>query len=482
MSVTLNGSRLKQTTTVTARQFFGQASPRTITAQAALSEQYTPFVGLYQSFSQIYTVYPGTADELVRRYGWDIYDYMMSDAMVAGCVNDIVNGVINDDVDVVPANTSEAGLYMAQWVRRNLRAMQVASTFSPFEVFRQLLKQSLVYGHAVGEMVFDEVNMSGRRVFLLRKLVPILPTRYFFRMSAEGDVIGVVPFRYDTSTALAVTPISRSEVVDTAVVPLAKLFYSVWNRRGLFPDGQSVLFPAHKAWALKQEIYEYILILAKRIRKSWLGILPPDARRVCVTDPDTGQEEIIDPRQDLLDVLRALANGEGGVVPSGTDVKSFEVEVNAAGNYFVEIFKLINREILRAIYSRMLANNNDAAASTTGEFDRDMTSKVVNAVRKWFHASLYNLSYSLCYFTFNWVDYEDVPHIVVGRGSGMPTTISEVATLHQSGWFTRRQKAILDEQLGLPPDDGGELIGVNSNANTEQEAREDDEQERTDNR
>jgi hypothetical protein len=167
--------------------------------------------------------------------------------------------------------------------------------------------------------------------------------------------------------------------------------------------------------------------------------------------------------------LQALANGEGGVVPHATQVESFDIEVNGAGQYFMEVLKYLDRSILRAIYRRMLANNNDAAASTTGEFDRNMTSKLVKAVRNWFEDSLYSLSYALCYFTFGQAADDYAPRIVVGRGDGLPITVQDIALLHQSGWFTRQQKAALDIELGLPPDDGGEIIGVNANEGDEDE-------------
>ena len=135
----------------------------------------------------------------------------------------------------------------------------------------------------------------------------------------------------------------------------------------------------------------------------------------------------------------------------------------------MEVLKYLDRSILRAIYRRMLANNNDAAASTTGEFDRNMTSKLVKAVRNWFEDSLYSLSYALCYFTFGQAADDYAPRIVVGRGDGLPITVQDIALLHQSGWFTRQQKAALDIELGLPPDDGGEIIGVNADEGDEDE-------------
>lgn len=462
MTTEVQNGKLKQTTQVNQISFTGVGANQKIVASAQLNKQYVPFFTLYQTYSQIYTHFPGRADELVKTYGWDIYDTMMMDAMVSGCINDIVNGVVNDHPRAVPARDTESARFLAQWVNRNFMYMQVSGGVNAFDLFRQILKQSLVYGHCVAELVFEDVDLDERYLFLLRKIVPVFPFRYSFRLSSNGDVIGIVPFRYDATTARGVFTLGEQVIKDVAVVPSAKLLHLVWDRRGMLPDGQSALASAFRPWSQKQQIYEHMEILAKRIRKSWLGVLPPDARKICVTDPQTGEEQVVDPTQDLLDVLRALANGEGGVVPAGTTVESFDVEVAAAANYFIEAFKAYNREILRAIYSRMLANNNDAAASTTGEFDRDMTSKLVKSTRRWFESSLFQLAYSLCFFSFGAPELEDVPHIIVGRGNGMPLSISEIATLHQSGWFTRKQKAALDDEMGLPSDDGGELIGVNS--------------------
>ena len=436
--------------------------PVTIVTEAELDRQYGTFATLYQPFQQVYTIYPATADELALKYGWKIYDTMMMDAQVAGCIYDIVDGVINDRPHAVPVDDSPVATAMANWVNKNLKVLQHKTNYSVMALFRQILRDALVYGHSVSELVFDAEDIDGALAYVLRKIVPLLPTRYSFRMSSEGDVLGIVPFRYDATGAFAPVFTSENTFVDVKVVPAAKLLHLIWDRQGLYPQGRSVLTSAFRVWAMKQEFLEHANILAKRIRKSWLGILPPDARRVCITNPETGEQEIVDPRQDLLDVLQALANGEGGVVPNGTEIESFDIEVNGAGQYFLEVLKYLDRSILRAIYRRMLANNNDAAASTTGEFDRNMTSKVVKTVRNWFEDSLYSLSYSLCYFTFGRAADEYAPRIVVGRGDGLPVTVQDIGVLHQSGWFTRAQKAALDIELGLPPDDGGDIIGVNA--------------------
>ena len=437
--------------------------PLTIITEADLERQYGTFATLYQPFQQVYTIYPATADELALKYGWKIYDTMMMDAQIAGCIYDIVDGAINDRPHAVPVDGSRLAAVMADWVNKNLKILQHKTGYSTMALFRQVLRDALVYGHNVSELVFDEVEVDGIPAYVLRKIVPLLPTRYSFRMSSEGDVLGIVPFRYDATGAFAPNYQSKYTVVDQKVVPAAKLLHLIWDRQGLFPQGRSILISAFKAWAMKQEFMEHVGILAKRIRKSWLGILPADARRVCLTNPETGEQEVVDPRQDLLDVLQALANGEGGVVPNGTEVKSFDIEVNGAGQYFLEVLKYLDRSILRAIYRRMLANNNDAAASTTGEFDRNMTSKVVKTIRNWFEDSLYSLSYALCYFTFGQAANEYAPRLVVGRGDGLPITVQDIALLHQSGWFTRQQKAALDTEMGMPPDDGGDIIGVNAN-------------------
>jgi len=473
--MTLSGpnsrGKIRQRTRVDTTPIAPDASSKSLTiiTEADLERQYGTFTTLYQPFQQTYTVYPATADELALKYGWQIYDTMMMDAQVAGCIHDIVDGVINDRPHAVPVDSSPVAMAMANWVNNNLKVLQHKTNYSVMALFRQVLRDSLVYGHSVSELVFDAINLEGAPAYVLRKIVPLLPNRYAFRMSSEGDVLGIVPFRYDATGAFAPVYTAENTLFDKKVVPSAKLLHLIWDRRGLFPQGRSALASAFKAWAMKQEFLEHVNILAKRIRKSWLGILPPDARRVCITNPDTGEQEVVDPRQDLLDVLQALANGEGGVVPHATQVESFDIEVNGAGQYFMEVLKYLDRSILRAIYRRMLANNNDAAASTTGEFDRNMTSKVVRTVRNWFEDSLYSLSYALCYFTFGQAADDYAPKIVVGRGDGLPITVQDIALLHQSGWFTRQQKATLDVELGLPPDDGGEIIGVNADEGDEDE-------------
>ena len=427
---------------------------------ASIEKQYATLMQIGGIGNTILPIFSFSADELVARYGAKIYDEMMADAMIAGILRDIVTGVVTNTPYAVAVDESPQSLAMASWVDRSLRYMAIASSRSSVDLFRHILRDTLAYGHCVAEMVFDEVEIGEKPAYILRKLFPIPVTRYSFRFTPEGDFLGVVPFRLPYGTASFVTQSGTGRVIrDDSIIPSAKLVYLSWDRTSNSPIGRSILRAAFKPWAIKKEIEEHMLNLAKRIRKAWLGVLPGDARKVCITDPQTGQQETIDPRQDMLDVLQSLANGDGGVVPSGSDVRAYDIEISGAGQYFIELHKLMNREILRAIYSRMMANNNDAAASTTGEFDRGMTAKAIKSVRSWYEDSLNALSYSMCFFAFGEAAMRYAPRIVVGRGDGIPTTIQEIALLHQSGWFTRSQKRMIDDEMGMPPDDNGEIIG-----------------------
>lgn len=438
---------------------FSESTAR-IKLKADLERQYSTFRFAYYPAFFLQRIAAGTADELLREYGLELYERMAEDPMIAGVLNDILMGVVTQRPEVLPVDESEEAQAMARFMEYQLDYAQQMGGLSLVALLRQMLRTALVWGHSVAEMVFD-VDEDG--YFVLRKLVPILPTRYQFALSSEGEVVGIVPLAFQTAGVFSPLATEGSTVTDPATVPLIKLIYVVHNRRGSDPTGDSFLLPAFKPWVAKKELEEYMLLLAKRYRKSWLGVLPPDAQDVCVTDPETGEQRYIRPREELLSVLVSLANGEGGIVPAGTQVQAFDVEVNAAGNYYIELHKLLNREILRALYSRMLANNGDAAASTTGEFDREMVAKTVRALRAWYEDSLLQWSYKICALNFGErVALRYAPRIIVGRGDGIPYSMRDVAVLHQSGWFTRAQKAMIDRWLGLPNDDGGELIGVNS--------------------
>lgn len=471
MKTTVNARRkIKQSARVSLPPSVGYASPVDVEAVADASRQYVAFAGTYQPLQFLQRVYPSTADELTREYGIRIYEDMAQDAMLAGALNDIISGVVTQTPEIRPRVESDpTAERAARFIAYQLESMALRSQVSLLQMFRSALRSCLVYGHSVHELVYRVEDVSvyevfdlpfvHRDIYILAKLVPALPQRYSFAVTAEGEVLGITPVQVSTAAPIALLS-AGARIRDPMVVPSAKLLHIVFRRIGLDPTGESILVPAFKPWAMKKEIEEQMVRLAKRWRKSWLGKLPPDAQTVCITDPQTGQQEYIRPREDLLEVLQALANGDGGVVPATTEVQSFDVEVAASANYFLELHKLLNREILRAVYSRMLANNNDAAASTTGEFDREMVSKTVRAIRAWYEDELMQLGYKIllvnCGETFAELY---APRIVVGRGDGLSPTLLEVAQLHQAGWFTRAQKRAMDDRFGLPPDDGDELIG-----------------------
>lgn len=461
--------KLKQSARVSLPPSVGYASPVTIEAVADASRQYVAFTGTYQPLQFLQRVYPTTADELTREYGIRIYEDMAQDAMIAGVLNDIIAGVVTQPPDVRPRIEGDAfAERAARFVSYQLESAALRSQVALLEMFRSILRTCLIYGHSVHELVYRVEDASiydafglplADDAYILAKLVPALPQRYSFALTAEGDVLGIVPIQVSSASPIAILA-SGARIRDPMVVPSIKLLHLVFRRVGLDPTGESILVPAFKPWAMKKEVEEQMMRLAKRWRKSWLGKLPPDAQTVCITDPQTGQQEYIRPREDLLEVLQALANGDGGVVPATTEVQSFDVEVSASASYFLELHKLLNREILRAVYSRMLANMNDAAASTTGEFDREMVSKTVRAIRAWYEDALMQLGYKMLMVNCGEAFAElYAPRIIVGRGDGLSPTLLEVAQLHQAGWFTREQKRAMDDRFGLPPDDGGALIG-----------------------
>lgn len=457
--------KIRQTTTVQAPLYAGGVKA-TIETEAILDRQYTAYSLNFQPLQYLQKVFTSTADELTREYGADIYERIAEDAMAAGILNDIVMGVVTQPPVAVATSDAPEALAMERFINYQLTLLHVRSGFSLVALLRQMLRTALVWGNSVAELVFAaepssnafEVEPLTASFFTLRKVVPVLPTRYSFALSSEGDVVGITPLQVNTSAPMVYST-GEGRIKDPTVIPMLKVLYVVYGRKGLDPTGESFLVPAFKSWAMKKEVEEHMMLLAKRIRKSWLGVLPPDAQTVCITDPETGEQEYIRPKEDLLAVLQALANGEGGVVPHGTTIEAYDVEVAGAAQYFLELYKQLNREILRALYSRMLANNNDAAASTTGEFDRDMVAKTVRAMRAWFEDALMQLSYNLVALNFGTeMATFFAPRIAVGRGDGMPLTLRDVAVLHQAGWFTREQKNEIDELFGIPTDYEGEVM------------------------
>ncbi|MDW8293233.1 MAG: hypothetical protein RML84_09110 [Anaerolineae bacterium] len=485
METTVNARKrtVRQVSEVSASPLPQDAEQRTVRveAQARLDTQYASYIFPHSPFAYLLRLSTATRDELVREYGWDIYERIAQDAMVAGVLRDIVMGVVTQRPVAVAEGEDALSRAMERFVNMQLALLAQRGGVSLVELARQMLRSALVYGHVVAELVFADQPSDDSFVaepltsvfFTLKRVAVLLPSRYSFAVTSDGEVIGIVPLHAYAGAPLVIVQ-SSSVLRDPAVVPRIKLFYAVFGRFGADPTGESLLTSAFKPWAMKKQVEEHLLSLIKRIRKSWLGILPPDAQTVCVTDPETGEQRYIRPKEDLLDVLQALANGDGGVVPAGTQVQAFDVEVNAAAQLLLESHKLFNRELLRALYSRMLANNNDAAASTTGEFDRDMVAKTVRGIRAWYEDELRRLAAQLITLNFG----EEIaalhtPRVVVGRGDGLPLTIRDVAVLHQAGWFTRAQKGEIDEMFGLPPDDGGDIVRAGVALQQQQQEAED---------
>ncbi len=467
--------KVRQVTRISPGAVLYDNGARIVTV-ADVDEQYSTAVLLGRPISYVASIPAQSKDEITAMHGREVWEKMMYDSQVAGVLSDIIGGALNSQPDILPRDDSAEAQAYAEFVRHNFRLLD-ARDYPTQYLIEQLVRDALVYGSSVAEMVFVEESPNSEydyllpympiddepRLYTLSRLVRIPSWRFQYRVSAQGDLLGIAPLRLQGLTGIVVPYISSDghTVLDRYTIPAWKVVHFSWNGEPNSPEGVSYLAPAFKAWSMKKRLEELAMVYADRVaRISWVGILPEGARAICVTDPVTGEEKTIDPREELIKVLESLANGEGGVVPFGTRIEAHKTENAAAGQYFIEMLEWLNREILRALTSRMTANRRDAAASTMGETDERMQAKASRRIRHWAESHIAQIARTLVGLNFGWDRAHKSPIILLGRGDGMPYTPKDVGYLVQSGYpLSDEQKRMLDQEIGLYGGDNEDLFG-----------------------
>lgn len=459
----------RQITAVPALQT-GASIPkdRTIRAEADATRPYASVSYSDFLYGLIRHIPTYGADEITAQFGAGVWGKMALDPMIDSAIWMIVNSVVNGIPAAVPVdNDDPIDIRLAEFVTASLLSNKPISFV---ETVRMALRDALLGGNSISEIT---LRIDDQGFYRLRGLTPIDTCLYLYVRDAFGNLIGVAPtFGVYTMAGQLVAQDAAGDVFDAkGVIPEFKLLHVVWDRQGVDPRGRSTLASSFKAWSMKKRIEELMLAFTSIVSKrTWVGILPEGAKKVCIIDPVTGAEVEIDPNKALAEIVADLAAGSGAVIPHGSEIKSIPIDSATAGPFFLAALEWCDRQILRGIQTRMMASAGNISSSTEGENDRLVMSALVQSVRVWIEELLTEkISRLIVEMNFGEKFEGRIPRIVVGTGDGLPTTLTDVGLLHQSGWWTPAQKQAIDRKYGFPAQKTGEsIIGVNGGQNKNQ--------------
>ena len=431
---------------------------RTVRAEAEVDQPYASVAWSDYLYGVIRHIPTHSADEITRQFGPGVWEKMAYDPMVDSTLFMIVNGVVNGIPAAVPVDDSDPiDLKLAEFVTASLMNCKPMMFV---ESVRMLLRDALMRGNAAHEIVLERES-SG--YYKLRGLIPINECFYLYVIDSYGNLIGVVPNFGMNTMVNQLIKVTDKQYDAKGVIPEFKLVHAAWDRQGIDPRGRSTLASSFKPWSIKKRIEELMLVFSSRVaRHTWVGYLPDGAREVCITDPVTGEETTIDPLAEMKKVIAEINDGAGAVVPHGADIKSMPIDNASAGTFFLSALEWCDRQILRGVQTRMMAAAGAAANSTEGENDRLVLSSIIKATRVWLEELLTErVSRLIVEMNFGDKFLSRVPRISIGTGDGLPTSLTEIGVLHQSGWWTPTQKQAIDKSYGFPAQKSGEkIIGV----------------------
>jgi hypothetical protein len=458
----------QSTDTFQVKQVQGPQLPGTdpntalVTLTADLVEKYLGrgLIGFGPSLEVLTT---RNADELLRQHGYDLYRRMTMDSEVDASLDTLIQASSSQAL----LATSALDIRDPDYELSRELVDFVNWTFAQFDIDswrREQVRQMLTFGNAVSELDWDlQETGDWANHLVISNLRLQRPEDYGFIVDRWGKIYGVAPLGQAAGTVfplgnlIPLDSFGGSKLLEGAV-PIYKLAVWTWEKRGVDPRGTSALIPAYIPWWSKQRaIEEWSCWLGRYAQPSIWATPGPDAVPVCITNPD-GSQLITQPTEALLQALLQFKSASVLALPAGSEVHL--LSVSGGVEPFLNSIAAFNVEITRSILGQHLATNEGASSNRSGADVQALVLRLyINAIRRYIAKAIErDIIKPLIQ-----ANYGDVGHLMpvidLGDGDGWQPTVTEVAVLFQSGYFTEDQLPKLDKILGIPIRETNDRVG-----------------------
>lgn len=394
------------------------------------------------------------ADELMRQHGYELYERMLTDAEVDASVDALIQASNSQPLQTIsPLHVDDPDYALSQELVEFTNF-----AFSRFDMDswrKEQLRQCLTYGNAVSEVDWDIIASGKWKDHLTIKALRLQrPQDYGFIVDRWGEIYGVAPLgqaagtQFPLGNLIPLNTTAHAKLLEGAI-PRYKLTVWTWEKRGTDPRGRSILIPAFIAWWSKQRaIEEWSCWLGRYAQPSLWATPGPDAVPLCITHPD-GSQTITQPTEALLQALVQFKSGSVLALPFGSTVEL--LTASGGAEPFISSIELFNKEITRSILGQHLATG-EGKSQTRGavEIQALVLRLLIAGIRR-FVANMIRTDLIKPLIEANYGDVGYLlPDVDLGDGDGFPPTVTEIAVLFQSGYFSEDQLTYLDKILGLP--------------------------------
>lgn len=433
---------------------------RTIDVSAVASREYVAGNG-YQWYSNVARALPWYLDDVGRDFGADIYERMLLDAQVRAVMNVLKASVLEDGVTLTsPIDSKEDDGYqqaadLCDAAERMLGTLETSLD----DVLWDML-DGVGVGNRIAEQVFTlDGSRPGRR-FALAKLTVKPYDSYAFVIDVYFKVVGILgrvpgqPFGVQQGTLLA----DLEHTVN--LLPRSKFAVFSFRPRNGDPRGTSALRPAFDPWNQKQQIKkEFLKYLTQFATPSLIGYTAEGAEPYQLTNSDGsprvdsyGNPVIQTPEMDMLTALQSFANGVATVFPFGAKVQP--IEMQGAGEAFLNAFDFLDRQIAKAVLHQTLATeegqHQTRAASGT---HKDILDTIVRQAKRAVERMITRDILTVWLQLNGQGDLIDLlPMVTLGttEQEDLAPMWLAAAALNKADYLHSSQYADLDRKMGLP--------------------------------
>lgn len=409
-----------------------------------------------------------TNDDVMREFGYRIYEEMINDPQVYKAINVLKIGALGNDLEILPSTSEESNEYSKALKVTEFCQFLLDNLESPLKATLDQMLDALIYGHKVAEIIYSNESYNGRTV-LVPKRLKVKPIGSFnFLVDSKLNLLGITSANVlndaNVDEELVRNPLIKKDsegykiVVNNRTerfVNRDKFMLLTLREKDQDPRGRSFLRPAFNAWHLKTQIYpEYLRFLLTCSIPLLVGYTPKDdeGRPLLYKDETTGNTVEINPVQALRDALLQARNSTAIALRGGSNIQ--EIGARNSGVSFYKALEILDEQIDKAILLQTLATSESRymsrAASTVHmtvleQLIWDLKTSILNMIKR-------DLFIPAVRFNFgpNYTKY--IPKLSLGdtERRDFSTDANAVATLFRAGYITNDQMKSLDAMLGLP--------------------------------
>lgn len=425
----------------------------------------------------------GTPDDLMREFGYQIYDQMSKDPKVHKCIKILKVDSLGDGVDLLPSVSDSDPNYDTAKKIADFCTYAIKGLRKPLKDTLNQMLDALVYGHKIAEIVYktEYVEEFGGTFLTLDSIKPKPIGLARFVVDNSLNILGIVGTNKigqdGVSNNIEIEQVSSSNIVtrgentfikledgsENLFLNIDKFMVLTIDAEDDDPRGRSMLRAAFNFWNLKQQIIPELLrfILTCSI-PLLIGFTPEDQEGQSaplvrdsagnIVRDSAGRPIAVNREEAMREALMQARNATTLAVRGGSKVQ--EVGGTGSGLPFYKSLEMCDSQIEASILLQTLATSEGRYSSRAqSQTHMDTLENLVWDIKKVLADTVtYQLLKPLIKYNFGKEYIKYLPVVSLGDTERRNFSLdgATVATLYSVGYMSEDQKRYTDQMLGLP--------------------------------